>query len=245
MVVASRTPCHACTHDGAGRVLDTQPSAGTLDTNTDLRLPAGTAARAKIKHPLSARARCDKHTHHREENLRNPRQMLHESASDAFAMQSNPSNCSWCNTPKLKFYIHCCSTCHAFPRNHMNLGIAPHTLFIHGIWICASFQTAHPTTLRTRFKLISTPCAPPTILKAAGIGVSGRVSPARPWRGTRCVDHKRRLEGLCQRAGALITDVVAKEIQFGDGDIGLVLKQPWHMPALAKDLELIWQRNSS
>ena len=81
-------------HDGGGRVLDTQPSAGTLDTNTDPRLSAGTAARAKIKHPRSARAGCDRHTHHREENLRHRRQMLHESASDAFAIQSNPSNCS-------------------------------------------------------------------------------------------------------------------------------------------------------
>ena len=178
MVVASRTPCQACTHDGGGRVLDTQPSAGTLDTNTNLRLPAGTAARAKIKHPRSARARCDRHTHHREENLRNPRQMLHESASDAFAMQSSPSNCSWCNIQKLEFYIHCCSTCHAFPRSHMNLDIAPHTLFIHGIWMCASFQTPHPTTHRTRFTLISTPCAPPTMFQAAGTDVSGSVSPA-------------------------------------------------------------------
>ena len=73
--------------------------------------------------------RCDKHTHYREENLQHFRQMLHESASDAFAMQSNPSNCSWCNIQKLEFYIHCCSTCHAFPRSHVNLDIAPHTLF--------------------------------------------------------------------------------------------------------------------
>ena len=29
MVVAARIPCQACTHDGGGRVLDTQPSAGT------------------------------------------------------------------------------------------------------------------------------------------------------------------------------------------------------------------------
>ena len=110
--------------------------------------------------------------------------------------------------------------------------------------MCASFQTPHPTTHRTRFTLISTPCAPPTIFKAAGTDVSGRVSPPRLWRGTRCADHKRRLEGLCQRAGALITDAVGTEVQFGDGDVGLVLKQPWHMPALGEDLELIWQRDS-
>ena len=162
MVVASRTPCQACTHDGGGRVLDTQPSAGTLDTNIDLRLPAGTAARAKRKHPRSARAGSDRHTRHR-------RQMLHESAPHAFAMQSNPSNCSWCNTQKLEFYIPCCSTCHALPRSHMNLDIAPHKLFIQGILMCASFQT--PTTHWTRFTLISTPCAPPTMFKAAGTDV--------------------------------------------------------------------------
>ena len=65
--------------------------------------------------------------------------------------------------------------------------------------------------------------------QAAGTDVSGSVSPARLWRSTRCVHHKRRLEGLCQRAGALITDVVAMEVQFGDGDVGLVLKQPWRI----------------
>ena len=160
-------PGKACTHGGKGRVLDTQLSAGTLDTNIDLRLPAGTAARAKMKHPRSARAGCDRHTHHREENLRHRRQMLHESAPHAFAMQSNPSNCSWCITQKLEFYTHCCSTCHALPRSHMNLDIARHKLFIHGIWMCAPFQTPHPTTHRTRFTLISTPCAPPTMFKAS------------------------------------------------------------------------------
>ena len=144
-------------------------------------------------------------------------------------MHSKLSKCSQCNTQKSGFYIHCCSTCHAFPRSHMNLGIAQHTLFIHGIWMCVSLQTSHPTTHRTRFTLISTPCAPPTIFKAAGTDVSGRVSPPRLWRRTCSAYHKRRLEGLCQRAGALITDAVAKEIQFGDGHVGLVLKQPWHM----------------
>ena len=83
------------------------------------------------------------------------------------------------------------------------------------------------------------------MFKAAGTDVSGRVSPARLWRGTRCAFHKRRFEGLRHRAGALVTDVVAKEVQVGDGDVGLVLKQPWHMPALEEDLELNWQRNSS
>ena len=154
----------ASTHGGKGRVLDTQLSAGTLDTNTDLRLPASASARAKIKHPRSASAGSDRHTRHR-------RQMLHESAPHAFAMESNPSNCSWCNTQKLEFYIHCCSTCHELPRSHTNLDIAPHKLFIHHIWVCASFQTPHPTTHRTRFTLISTPCAPPTMFKAAGTDV--------------------------------------------------------------------------
>ena len=86
------------------------------------------------------------------------------------------------------------------------------------------------------------------MFKAAGTDVSRRVSPPRLWRGTRCADHKRRPEGLCQRAGALITDVVGMEVQFGDGDVGLVLKQPWRInsqPALGEDLELIWKRNSS
>ena len=121
----------------------------------------------------------------------------------------------------------------------MNLDIAPHTLFTHGIWMCASFQPPHPTTHRTRFTLISTPCAPPTIFKAARTDVSGRVSPARLWRRTRCADHKRRLEGLCQRAGASIANDVGTEVQFGDGDVGLVLKQPWRInsqPALGAPL---------
>ena len=126
MVVASRTPCHACNHDGGGRVLDTQPSAGTLDTNTYLRLPAGTAARAKIKHPRSARAGCDRHTTVRktcailDRCYMSPRQML---------SRCNPIQAIVHGvTQKLKFYIHCCSTCHAFPRSHMNLDIAPHAL---------------------------------------------------------------------------------------------------------------------
>ena len=87
MAVASHTPCQACTHDG---VLDTQPSAGTLDTHTDLRLPPSTAARTKIKHPRSERAGCDRLSHHREENLRHrPIQALvngatHRSWNSAF-----------------------------------------------------------------------------------------------------------------------------------------------------------------
>ena len=124
MVVASRTPCQA-KHAPMGAAEESwtlNRALETLDTNIDLRLPAGTAARAKIKHPRSARAGCDRHTRHR-------RQMLHESAPHAFAMQSNPSNCSWCNTQKLEFYIHCCSTCHALPRSHMNLGIEAHITF--------------------------------------------------------------------------------------------------------------------
>ena len=47
-------------------------------------------------------------------------------------------------TQKLEFYIHCCSTCHAFPRSHTNLDIAPHTLFIH------AFGCARPFRRRTR-----------------------------------------------------------------------------------------------
>ena len=86
------------------------------------------------------------------------------------------------------------------------------------------------------------------MFKAAGTDVSGRVSPARLWRRTRCADHKRRPEGLCQRAGALITDVVVLKVQVGNADAGLVLKQSWHInsqPALGEDLELIWKHNSS
>ena len=59
------------------------------------------------------------------------------------------------------------------------------------------------------------------------------------WRRTRCADHKRRLEGLCQRAGASIANDVGTEVQFGDGDVGLVLKQPWRInsqPALGAPL---------
>ena len=124
--------------------------AGTSDTNIDQRFPAGTAARAKIKHPRSARAGCDRHTHHREENLRHRRQMLHESASDAFAVQSNPSKCSWCNTEKLEFYIHCCSTCHAFPRSPMNLDIAPHRHRTRH----HTRSSAHPVLLQQYSKLL-------------------------------------------------------------------------------------------
>ena len=157
------------------------------------------------------------------------RQLLHESVSDAFAMQSKLSKLSLCGTQKSEFFIHYCSTCHAFVTK-------PHEPWhqsAHHIWVCASFQTPHPTT----HTLISPPCVPPTKFKAS-----------KDWRGARCAYHKRRLEGLCQRAGALITDVVAKEVQFGDGEVGLVLKQPWHIysqPALGEDVELIWQRNSS
>ena len=173
--------------------------------------------------------RCDKHTHRREEHLRHRPHMLHESAPDAFAMLSNPSNCSWCNIQKSEFYIHCCSTCHAFPRSHVNLDIAPHTLFIH------AFGCARPCRRRTRrltghdSRLSAHLCAPPTMFKAAGTDVSGSVSPARLWRGTCSAYHKRRLEGLCQRAGASIANDVGIEVQFGDGDVGLVLKQPWRI----------------
>ena len=86
------------------------------------------------------------------------------------------------------------------------------------------------------------------MFKAAGTDVSGRVSPATLWRGTCCAYHKRRFEGIGQRAGASIANLVASEVQFGDGEVGLVLKKPWHInsqPALEEDLELIWQRNSS
>ena len=175
MAVPSRPPCQACTQDGGGRVLDTQPSAGTLDTNIDQRLPAGTAARTKIKHPRSARAGCDRHTHHGEENLRHRPHMLHESATDAFAMQSNPSNCSWCNTQKLEFCIHCCSTCHALLRSHMNLGIEAHTLFTNAFGCARPFKhrtrhhtrsSAHPVLLQQCSKLLEPMC-------------QGSVSPAR------------------------------------------------------------------
>ena len=101
MVVASRTPCQACTHDGGGRVLNTQLSAGTLDTNTNLRLPAGTAARAKIKHPRSAEMR---QAHPPPGGkMQHCRQLLHKSVFDAFAMHSKLSKFSLCKTQKSGF----------------------------------------------------------------------------------------------------------------------------------------------
>ena len=103
------------------------------------------------------------------------RKLAPSSATDAFAMQSNPSNCSWCNTQKLEFCIHCCSTCHALPRSHMNLGIEAHTLFTHAFGCARPFKhrtrhhtrsSAHPVLLQQCSKLLEPMC-------------QGSVSPAR------------------------------------------------------------------